>query len=326
MDFDEEDDDRASAKLPPLIGSERQVEWAASIRDARMCHAALLCDMSLARGSSRQQAQEYLKSLPVRTSAHWWIETRNLPIKAFLIAAFESPIQPPFVLPPSPSKAALAVLADATLAPTKVRGPVAEISLASAKVRVLLAEFDKDANSVLKRSGCRWDAPEWVMDAPVDIAVHRAVEIAVRLLAQGCPVRIFDDALRQRVMSNDYEPQPQRRVDVSTSEKYARKFRLTWALDKDARQCMWAARALHGAKVFDDAAYVSASHFEDIEDFARRNGFAITPEAQALIDAERQKLLGAVQVKARPKAGPALPPKPARAPATGAIDDALRDD
>jgi len=324
MPLDENDD--VPMKLPALLGSERQVAWATSIRDARMYQAALLVDMGSVRGVSRQQAREYLKSLPITTSAHWWIETRNLPLKAFMLVASEPRIHPPYVLPPAPAEAARSALAESTLAPAKVHGPVAEVSLAVAQVRVMLIEFDKDANSVLKRSGFRWDDPAWVREVTDDVAAHRAAEIAVRLLAHGCPVRIFDETLRQRATENDYEPEPPRRVEVSASENYARKFRLTWSLDKDARQCMWAARDLRGAKVFDDAAYVSASHFEDIEDFARRNGFAITPQAQALIDAERQKLLGAVQVKARPKAGPALPPKPVLAPITGDIDADLRDE
>ncbi len=313
--------------LPALIGSDRQVEWATSIRASRLCHASLLFgNTGSVRGVTRKQVLDYMRSLPSPRTAHWWIETRHLPFKAFLLAASNLSIHPPYVMPPAIPDVARAALAEATLAPPKVRGAAAEISLAVGHVRVVLSEFDQDVNKVLKRSGFRWDAPAWVRGVVDDVAAHRAVEIAVRLLAYGCPVRIFDEALRLRVVSNDYEPESPRRVEVSTGEKYARAFRLTWALDKHAQQCMWAARALHGAKVFDDAAYVSASHFEDIEDFARRNGFTITPQAQALIDAERQKLLGAAQVKARPKAGPALPPKPARAPATGAIDDALRDD
>ena len=324
IENDEVDD--VPVSLPALRGSERQVAWATDIRDARMYHASLLFSTESVCGVTCRQVREYLKSLPSPASARWWIETRHLPLKAFLLAASDLRVHPPHVLPPALTEAARAALAEATLAPAKVRGPAAEISLAAGQVRVALSEFDKDVNEVLKRSGYRWDDPAWVRDALADVAAHRATEIAVRLLAHGCPVRVFDDALRQRAVDSDYEPEPQRRVDVSTSEKYARKFRLTWSFDKDALQCMWAARALHGAKVFDDAAYVGASHFEDIEDFARRHGFAITPEAQALIDAERQKLLGALQVKARPKAGPALPPKPVLAPATGAIDDALRDD
>jgi hypothetical protein len=157
------------------------------------------------------------------------------------------------------------------------------------------------------------------------MAGHRAVEIAVRLIAHGCPVRIFDEALRQRVIENDYEPESPRRVDVSISEKYSTKFHLVWALDDKPMKCQKAARQLRGAKVFDDGAYVSASHFEDIQDFATQNDFTVTPEAQSLIDVERGKLAGSVRVAAHPKAAAGIPAKPALAPANGEIDAELRD-
>jgi hypothetical protein len=132
--------------------------------------------------------------------------------------------------------------------------------------------------------------------------------------------------LRQRVVENDYEPESPRRVEVSTSKKYSTKFHLVWALDGNPAQCKKAASQLRGAKVFDDGAYVSAGHFEDILDFADQNGFAITPEAQSLIDAEKQKLAGAVKVAAQPEVTEGAPPKPALAAATGEIDAELLDD
>lgn len=325
MSSDQKNEDDRAPKLPPLVGSDKQLAWALEIRNARAAEAALMRSGWTWR-VPREQAEAYLKSLPIRILAHWWIETRHLPIQQFLLAANEPRIEPPYVLPAPPSEQAQAVLAEATLVPGKVKGPTAEISLANGVARVMLSDFDKDANAVLKGSGYGWDKPAWVRAVPDDVAAHRAAEIAVRLLAYGCPVCLFDEALRQRVVNHDYEPESPRRVEVSTNPKYSRKFRLTWALDTEAQRCMQAARDLHGARVFGDAAYVSASHFEDIEDFAQRNGFAITPEAQALIEAQRQKLLGAVTINARPKAAPGIPAKPKRVPAMGAIDDDLRDE
>lgn len=311
--------------MAPLSGSLAQIAWAEEIRKSRYAQAQLLYDLS-APGVSREIAKAYLEQLPIHTSARWWIETRHLPIKSFLLAAAEPRFQPPHVLPPPASEAAQAVLAGSTLAPDRVKGPTAEVSVATGRVRVLLAEFDEAANKLLKASSFRWDAPAWVCDVPDDTTADRAVEIGVRLLSSGCPVRIFDDALRERMANQDYKPAPTRRVGVSTSDKHPVKFRLSWGLDPNPADCRSRARALHGAKVFDDAAYVSASHFEDIEDFSRRNGFTIMPEAQALIDAQRQRLLGTPRVKAKPKLPESLPPQPERPAATGAIDDDLRDD
>lgn len=90
-----------------------------------------------------------------------------------------------YVTPPKDNATAHAVLDEALLAPTKTRGPIAEVSLATGKVWVVLIEFDEAINTLLKRCGYRWDAPAWARQALNDVAGHRAVEIAVRLLAHG---------------------------------------------------------------------------------------------------------------------------------------------
>ncbi len=77
--------------------------------------------------------------------------------------------------PAPPSEQAQAVLVEATLVPGKVTGPTAEISLANGMARVMLSDFDKDANAVLKACSYRWDKPAWARAAPDDVAAHRAV-------------------------------------------------------------------------------------------------------------------------------------------------------
>ena len=319
-------EDEADAELPGLTGSDKQVSWATEIRASRINIAKYYPTLLGTLSTSREQSGEFLKCLQSIRRAHWWIETRTLGRGQFMVAVFDEGLKAQYVTPPKDNATAHAVLDDALLAPTKTRGPIAEISLATGKVRVVLIEFDEATNTVLKRSGYRWDAPAWTRLAVDDVAGHRAVEIAVRLIAHGCPVRIFDEALRQRVVENDYEPESPRRVEVSTSAKYSTKFHLVWALDGHPALCKKAASQLRGAKVFDDGAYVSASHFEDIQDFAGQNGFTITPEAQTLIDAEKGKLAGSVKVAARPKAVPEITPKPVLAPANGEIDAELLDD
>ncbi|MHB8226726.1 hypothetical protein [Acidithiobacillus sp.] len=311
--------------LPALTGSDKQVSWATEIRTARLNIATLDTAIPGEPPTPRAPQDEFLRCLQGIRRAHWWIETRTLGRAPFMLAAFDEGIKARYVTPPQDNAAAHAVLEEALLAPTRTRGPIAEVSLAAGKVRVVLIEFDEDTNTLLKRCGYRWDDPAWTRLVVDDMAGHRAVEIAVRLIAHGCPVRIFDEALRQRVIENDYEPEPPRRVEVSTSAKYRTKFHLVWTLDEKPVQCKKAAQQLRGAKVFDDGAYVSASHFEEIQDFASQNGFTITPEAQSLIESEKGKLAGSVKVAARPKAAAVIPPKPVLAPANGEIDAELLD-
>ena len=316
----------ADAELPGLTGSDKQVSWATEIRTSRINIAKSDTMLLGMLSTSREQSGEFLKCLRSIRRAHWWIETRTLGRGQFMLAAFDEGLKARYATPPKDNATAHAVLEEALLAPTKTRGPIAEVSLATGKVRVVLIEFDEATNTLLKRCGYRWDAPAWTRQAVDDMAGHRAVEIAVRLLAHGCPVRIFDEALRQRAVENDYEPESPRRVEVSTSEKYSTKFHLVWALDSNPTQCKKSASQLRGAKVFDDGAYVTASHFEEIQDFASQNGFTITQEAQSLIDVEKGKLAGSVKVAAHPKAVSEITPKPVLAPANGEIDAELLDD
>lgn len=317
---------KTEGDLPVLTGSDKQVAWASEIRTSRLNVAKSDSLLFGILSTTREQSGEFMKCLRSIRRAHWWIETRTLGRGQFLLAALDEGLKARYVTPPMNNATAHAVLDEALLAPSRVHGPIAEVSLAAGKVRVVLIEFDENTNTLLKRCGYRWDDPAWTRQATDDVAGHRAVEIAVRLLAHGCPVRIFDAALRQRAVENDYEPESPRRVEVPTSQKYSTKFHLVWALDGTPAQCRKAAQQLRGAKVFDDGAYVSASHFEEILDFAGENGFTLTPEAQALIDAEKGKLAGAVRIAAKPKAVKGYTPKPALAIADGKIDADLLDD
>lgn len=312
--------------LTELVGSEKQVKWATDIRKSRLFNINFDFSRPYPRSENSPQAEEIMVALQSIQSAHWWIETRILTHGQFIMAALDKGFTTRYVTPPEESTAAQAVLDEALLAPIRAKGPVAEVSLAVGKVRVVLIEFDESANTLLKQCGFHWEKPAWTRQVGDDVAEHRATEMAVRLLAHGCPVRIFDAALRQRVVENEYEPESPRRVEVSNSAKYSTKFHLVWALDEHPKQCIKAASQLRGAKVFEDGAYVTVSHFEEIQDFASQNGFSITQEAQAFIDKEKGKLAGSVKVTAQPKAAPEITIKPILAPANGEIDAELLDD
>lgn len=309
-------------ELAALTGSEKQISWAKEIRLSRLYNPRFIDSIFGTKPIFYENFEEIMNYLQSIRSARWWIETRMLSSEPFL----QSVLEECFKARSDDNIMASAVLDEALLAPSQAQGPIAEVSLAAGKVRVVLIEFDKDINTLLKYYGFRWEAPVWTRKAEDAVVEHRAIEIAVRLLAHGCPVRIFDEALRQRTVNHDYEPESPRRVEVSTSEKYSTKFHLVWSRDEKPAQCRAAAQQLRGAKVFDDGAYVAVCHFEEIQDFASLNGFTIMPEAQSLIDAEKGRLAGSVKVAAHPKVVSTIPHKPVLASANGEIDAELLDD
>lgn len=319
-----------------LRGSEKQIDWAERIRngvlyafelidDAELCDRARNKTRSAFEQNSHHHRLEIIEALSCIDSASWWIENRGRSLSAYLRAAVELGRKARQVSPPPYDAAAAAVLAAATLAPPKVFGPIAEVSIDGCSVRVVLSEFDQDGNAFLKAHGARWDDPAWRRDVEEGVAPQHAVEIAIALLSKGYPVRIFDEALRKRVVDHDYDPVPPRRVEVAHHEKHGTKFRLAWAFDSNPWECERLANKLRGAKVFGDAAHVAASHYEDIEDFARQHGFVITAAARALIDAERAKILKAERVTPHPKIAPVTITQAERQPLTGEIDAELAD-
>ncbi|AEM48117.1 hypothetical protein Acife_1997 [Acidithiobacillus ferrivorans SS3] len=313
-------EEREEMDWPSLTGSAKQVPWATDIRKFRIDQAR-----HNQITSREQDIMEFLRNI---RSAHWWIETRSLPHTVFTQSALDQFAKCRYLAPPKTDMVADMALAEATLVPPALRGPVTEVSISSNTVMVLLIEFDADVNKLLKRFRFHWEAPAWVRQAWTDVVEHRAIEIAVRLLEYGCPVRIFEEALRLRVIEHDYEPEPTRRIEISRSDKYSAKFHLVWALDEDMTGCERAARQLRGAKVFNDGAYISPSHYEDVQDFADQNGFAIMPDAREMITNEQQKLVKAVKVVAKPrkKAAVAIQKKSVLAPVTGMIDAELADE
>ena len=152
----------AEAELPGLTGSDKQVAWASKIRTSRMNVAKSDGILFGILPTTREQSGEFLKCLRSIRRAHWWIETRTLGRGPFMLDAFDEGLKARYVTPPKDNATAHAVLAEALLAPAKTRGPIAEVSMATGKVRVVLIEFDENTNTLLKRCGYRWDAPAWV--------------------------------------------------------------------------------------------------------------------------------------------------------------------
>ncbi len=335
------DDNAVLSRMPVLEGTERQVDWAVRIRETRIMAVlaqryvygtrssggGALTDGETGRWEfTPANIADLMGWLGAIRAASWWIETRFLGHTEFVLAAGRKGGLRHCMMPPKADAAAVSVLAEATLAPPKVRCTIAEVSVLGDAVQVALAGFDEEANHLLKRCAFRWGGTAWIREVCDNVAADRAIEVALRLLELGSPVRIIDAALRGRAEAQEYQPEPVRRVEVGRSEKYGRKFRLIWTFDLHPQRCRAAARMLRGVKVFEDAAYVGAGHYEDIVDFAAQHGFTIASDAQALIEAERAKILDAPRMTAKPKRAQVQETSAPRPEATGEIDAELHDE
>lgn len=320
------------ADLPPLRGSEKQLGWATEIRNWRMnqfftygfplVKGGIVMTSHLPSGLHVEAGRRVLAC----TSAHWWIETRALDPRALLERALDD-------LPtiaPKPTEGAQAEMDRATMRPENVNGPLCEVSIDQRRVRVVMGFYSEQTNAVVKSLGFRWESNVWqIAMADHSDAMNQATESAVRLLAAGCPILALDEALRARVIANDYKPDPRLRVELSVSEKWGRKFMVTWARSSGIDQAITRVGGIRGARLFTKGggAFVPLSQFEQIEDLANGYGFKILPEAAKAIEAERAKAAAALGI--RPEVKRTATPEIDRPPAlsgTGEIDASLRDD
>ena len=214
---------------------------------------------------------------------------------------------------------------EATLYPyKKIKGPVATVAINDGTVRVRLDRFCENTNKILKGHRFRWEKPVWMREVhDPSVIEHRAVDIALRLMRGGCPVRIRDKRLRDKIIASDYEPEPSRILDVSHREKYGTQFLLSWFSD-DNMGYDFRPRQLPGAKVFDYACFVDPLYFDSVLDFAEQHGFAITEAAAELIDKGQEIRDQSLSIRPRVKNAP-LTVIPERPQATGEIYAELAD-
>jgi len=338
--------------FPKLIGSEKQIDWAGDIRIERHRELSEFLDpkspwpslwsdhfsgISHYQGVSEEAARwrraeivNIARSIP---SAHWWIETRQLGLRDFLLEAFDWVRVRKINMPtldklgePENDK-----FMEGMIVPPNSHGAIAEIQEHQGRIRVRLSVFDEEAIDILKKHFFLWVDTRKIWERIVkwdpgrDLRQDRAVEIGVLFLQNGHAVFITDKRLRERVATGDYQPEVLRRIEVSKSERWGTRFRLLWTGEKDAVTLARLVTKIRGSKVYPDAAYLPSSKFEEVEDFVEAHGFTLTDGARELISQERRtKSLRMVGVDP----GPASPPKEKQRikTASGEIDASLLDD
>lgn len=161
-----------------------------------------------------------------------------------------------------------------------------------------LKSADYDAifvQTVKALRGFAWKKPLWErkltdLFTPAD---DQIVEICIKLLQAGFGIQNADEALKTRILNNDYQPSPQRIVSPAISEKYGKKFKLSWAIGD--REVERAIQGIPNIKLFQDGAYVPLLQFEAVAELAKQFGFLFRPGVGELIaeaEAEYAKSIG----------------------------------
>ena len=177
---------------------------------------------------------------------------------------------------------------EVTLAPEKkTTDALAEVTYTDDRVDVSSPK-DHTVMQAVKAAGFRWTGSTWEMQITVTTgsAVDRAAEIANKLLAAGVQVRVPVEIQKVAVEGN-YTPRCTRWVIRITND--AEHVYVLWGRNENWYEKV---KCISGAKWMHDLHYmcIPTSSADEVEEFAKLNGFQISAGAKLLINNYREKV------------------------------------
>ena len=207
--------------------------------------------------------------------------------------------------------------ASRTLRPSEPKSSLLwRIEETEGRLSLVTPERDDAVAAMVKRLGFTWSEGAWRRKRPA--TDDMAVEIAVRLLAMGLPVRVPRAELVPRVAAADYAPFVSKRILASKGRE---RFEVVWAReDGDFYDVL---RRMPGAR-WDSARRrmtVTKDRWAEMEDFADAHGFTLSVPARQMAREAEATMKAALVVDPKPKE-----PKAPERKEAGGIDAELLDD
>lgn len=300
--------ENAAAGLPSLIGTEKQVAWAETIRKdlvARLDAAEAIYPGKLAKILADREKHRHLidqviekgflsieesfscavlaiNRLKAETSASWWIEHREDNLGQLV---FETSILCRSARINESSEAIEAFIEATVRPPEPVTETVAEIRVLNSAVEISFPEKREDFWKIIKKQlGYEWAGTCWRRNLNQVINGNpgdRAAEAGNSLLAAGFIIRLFDEDLRRTAIEASFTAECKLWVLSRTTGKYEGWFVVKWPEKNDSIYS--AARKLPGSKWDSPHVVVPAVHFEEVLDFAKMYGFGLSPGAHEIV-------------------------------------------
>ena len=324
----------AAEGLPPLTGTEKQVQWAETIRRHKLDQLATLMAGEPLSGVQPLSANDKanplfeptIEALRASDSASWWIDHKGYGIDTVLVQIART-VQP--IRPSVTERMEAEVMAEATVYPeSAVTDSITVISLDAGLISAVLPAKREDFRDVVKGLGYRWSGAAWqrrigrLAGDPVD----RAAELGHALLAAGFPVRILDNTIRARAISGDFTAEHTRWITERTKGAYMGWYAILWQRPDDLYT---AAKAMTGSRYDGQHVVVPPEQFDEVQDFAAMYDFRIDDRAQVIMDTQREANRQALRVKVtRTERKPVTSRKAGKLDAdavSGEVADELRD-
>lgn len=326
-------------ELPPLVGTEKQVSWAETLRIQKF--AVIEEDVEHLDHESKAYhlALMALEKISNETSAKKWIEWR-FDLSSYILGEV---IQEMKNAPTEEQKRAeieereraeaiqRQALNEATLRPEQAVSEIAaEIQVHGNVVSVLFPELRNDFNGLVKSFGYHWYKGQWkrAIDKFAGNPADRSVELGCVLLAHGFLVRVFDDDIRARIVASEFESEQTRWIVKRVAGQYIGWFAIKWGSNEDYYHV---ARNLPNSRYSSPNVVVLPAQFEQVLDFAQKYDFRLSDGAkevarQAKDDKEKMLVVSKSPVKQKEKIVASVKPPVLEVPDQVEIDDALKDD
>lgn len=225
--------------LPELEGSEKQVAWAETLRQKFLDKTSVIYvkNEKYNRKEDEKERQKYILALEsikaTKTKASWWIDTRFSNMYSLLEDEAE---QMKKVAIAPPRKVVDDAKIEANVRPENpVTETVAEIHVLENAIEIHFPEKLENFRKMMRNElGMEWTGSSWkrkltpINGTPAD----RGAEAGHRLLAAGFPIRIFDEGIRNKAISGNYEPECTRWILKRITGEYSGWFAISWDKDK----------------------------------------------------------------------------------------------
>ena len=289
------------AGLPTLEGSEKQVTWAATLRERTLAVLDVAVPEAVKHAAGRMiyttggmgafqssvlelavvvsvigepAVRDALAAIRAETDARFWIDGRlDGPHEMISAVAKRRAIEERALSPEGKAEAAAEqdAMAEATLRPSEpVSETIAEIAFRDGRLVASYDERSETFNATVKGLGYLWDpaAVAWARrhnSLMMGAAVDRLAETAHELLAAGIVVARHDPEARAKAIDRSFEAEHRRWVSLVPAGTNQGKLRFMWGRDEDFYAAF---RSLPGATYRDKACLIPATSRDEVLDFA----------------------------------------------------------
>lgn len=267
-------------EIAPLSGTEKQVEWANRIR-SKITKNVILCYAFNAKKSFFVEMDEELikkseRFILSKNKASFWIENRE---KDY--TQFQRLIENVIYYEEEKEKNIIdEARKEATVYPNDQKTKVVAEIIFDDEIHEIKVKSEKDqiVINTVKSLHYDWSGKVWYRETVPykrDVA-DRMAEVGNKLLLDGVPIIIWDEAIRKKAINGIFEKECFRWV-IKDKDMIS----IVWEFRSD--ELYRKAKRLPHAKWENGGMDVPARYYAEIRDFAKINEFKITPAAEELL-------------------------------------------